>query len=297
MKKLFFERAKESRGEVPTTFVYNQISDEVKRQLVLIWNSNPKLYCHVEPIVLQLRESLGMFQIASTTPTPSNFYASVSHNYFEELVNFFLGTDNVDYALTVIDEVSLVLENMYSQNLIVRMNERMRFAGIGYKHDGIGLHRVEDEIFDGEVTQKTLGILAKKNYHQTRTHISNAYSELRAGQYDDALTDCCQALETAIKTRLKENKVPYEEKLNMNQLLEIFKKQIVAPTFLQTYFENFVEVIKGVSIARNKEGGHGKTEGVKPQITKDDDYFVRFVINQTLANILLVTEVQFKITK
>ena len=285
MKKLFFERAKESRGEVPTTFVYNEIPDEVKRQLVLIWSSDPNLPYHVEPIVRQLRESLGMFQIASITRTNS---------YFEELATFFLETENVDYALTVIDEVSIVLKTRYLHGLIARMNERMRFAGIGYKHDGIGLHRVEDEIFDGEVTQKTLGILAKKSYHQTRTHISNAYSELRAGQYDDALTDCCQALETAVKTRLKENKVPYDEKLNMNQLLEILKKQIVAPKFLQTYFENFVEVIKGVSIARNKEGGHGKTEGVKPQITKDDDHFVRFVINQTLANILLVTEVHFK---
>jgi len=243
MKKLFFERAKESRGELPTTFVYNQIPDEVKMQLVLIWNSNPNLPYHVKSIVLQLRESLGMFQIASTTRSHS--YIEVSHNYFEELVNFFLGTNNVDYALTVIDEVSLVLKAMHRQDLIGRMNERMRFAGIGYKHDGIGLHRVEDEIFDDEITQKTLGILAKKNYNQIRKHISNAYTELRTGDYDDALTDCCQALETAIKTRLKENKISYDEKLTINQLLEIFKKQIEVPSFLQTYFENFIEVIKG----------------------------------------------------
>lgn len=98
----------------------------------------------------------------------------------------------------------------------------------------------------------------QKNYHQTRTHIINAYSELRFGQYDDALTDCCQALETAIKTRLKENKIDYEEKDSINYLLETFKKQIVAPKFLETYFENLVEVIKGVSIARNKEEVTGR---------------------------------------
>ncbi|NDC32056.1 MAG: hypothetical protein EBZ58_14235, partial [Bacteroidetes bacterium] len=51
---------------------------------------------------------------------------------------------------------------------------------------------------------------------------------------------------------------------------------------------------KGVSITRNKEGGHGKTEGVQSQITKDDDHFVRFIINQTLANILFITEAKFK---
>lgn len=68
----------------------------------------------------------------------------------------------------------------------------------------------------------------------------------------------------------------------------------MASKFLEIYFENLVEVIKGVSIARNKEVGHGKTEGVKAQITKDDDHFVRFVINQTLTNILLITEAKFK---
>ena len=283
MKKLYFERAKENRGEIPTTFIYDKISGEVKRQLVLIWNSSSSFSYGSKEIVSKLRESFGRFKL-------------VEHCLFEhdELNNFFLQTNNIDHSLTVIEEVLILLNNQRDFDLIDRINERMRFAGIGYKHDGNFIHRVEDEIFDEEITQKTLGILAKKNYHQTRSHIINAYSELRFGQYDDALTDCCQALETAIKTRLKENKIDYEEKDSINYLLEIFKKQIVAPKFLETYFENLVEVIKGVSIARNKEGGHGKTEGVKAQITKDDDHFVRFVINQTLTNILLITEAKFK---
>ena len=286
MKKLYFERAKENRGEIPTTFIYDKISDEVKRQLVLIWNSPSYMSCRVESIVLQLRESLGKFQLDGTI--------NYNSHYIDELNNFFLQTNNIDHSLTVIEEMLISLKDNGDYSLIDRVNERMRFAGIGYKHDGNFIHRVEDEIFDEEITQKTLGILAKKNYHQTRTHIINAYSELRVGEYDDALTDCCQALETAIKTRLKENKIDYQEKDSINYLLETFKKQIVAPKFLETYFENLVEVIKGVSIARNKEGGHGKTEGIKSQITKDDDHFVRFVINQTLTNILLITEAKFK---
>jgi HEPN domain-containing protein len=286
MKKLYFERAKENRGEIPTTFIYDTISDQVKRQIILVWSSTNNLSYWSKEIVLKLRESLGKFQLDKT----------IRHgtNYIDELNNFFLQTNNIDYSLTVIEEMLIFLNDNGYYSLIDRVNERMRFAGIGYKHDGNFIHRVEDEIFDEEITQKTLGILAKKNYHQTRAHIINAYAELRVGQYDDALTDCCQALETAIKTRLKENKIDYEEKDSINYLLEIFKKQIVAPKFLETYFENLIEVIKGVSIARNKEGGHGKTEGVKSQITKDDDHFVRFVINQTLTNILLITEAKFR---
>ena len=288
MKKLYFERAKENRGEIPITFIYDKISDEVKTQIILEWSetNNSAIYNWSKEIVYKLRKSLGRFKLDSVTRyTP---------NYIDELNNFFLQSNNIDHSLTVIEEMLIFLNDNGYSSLIYRINERMRFAGIGYKHDGNFIHRVEDEIFDEEITQKTLGILAKKNYHQTRAHIINAYSELRVGQYDDALTDCCQALETAIKTRLKENKIDYEEKDSINYLLEIFKKQIVAPKFLETYFENLVEVIKGVSIARNKEGGHGKTEGVKSQITKDDDHFVRFVINQTLTNILLITEAKFK---
>ena len=70
MRKLFFERAKENRGEVPTTFVYDKIPDEVKRQLVLIWNPDQQLqlsHNQVEAIVKQLRESLAMFKLATTS--------------------------------------------------------------------------------------------------------------------------------------------------------------------------------------------------------------------------------------
>lgn len=76
--------------------------------------------------------------------------------------NFFLQSNNIDHSLTVIEEVLILLNNQRDFDLIDRVNERMRFAGIGYKHDGNFIHRVEDEIFDEEITQKTLGILAKK---------------------------------------------------------------------------------------------------------------------------------------
>ena len=154
MKKLYFERAKENRGEIPTTFIYDKISDEVKRQLVLIWNSASNIRYRVESIVLQLRESLGKFQLDGTI--------NYNSHYIDELNNFFLQTNNIDHSLTVIEEILISLKDNGDYSLIDRINERMRFAGIGYKHDGNFIHRVEDEIFDEEITQKTLGILEKK---------------------------------------------------------------------------------------------------------------------------------------
>ena len=63
MKKLYFERAKENRGEIPTTFIYDKISDEVKTQIILVWSSTHKLSYWSKEIVLKLRESFGRFKL------------------------------------------------------------------------------------------------------------------------------------------------------------------------------------------------------------------------------------------
>lgn len=156
MKKLYFERAKENRGEIPTTFIYDKISDEVKTQIILEWSetNNSAIENWSKEIVNKLRKSLGRFKLDSVT--------RYNPNYINELNNFFLQSNNIDHSLTVIEEMLIFLNDNGYYSLVDRVNERMRFAGIGYKHDGNFIHRVEDEIFDEEITQKTLGILAKK---------------------------------------------------------------------------------------------------------------------------------------
>lgn len=66
-EKLYFERAKENRGEIPTTFIYDKISDEVKTQIILEWSetNNSAIENWSKEIVNKLRKSLGRFKLDS----------------------------------------------------------------------------------------------------------------------------------------------------------------------------------------------------------------------------------------
>jgi hypothetical protein len=177
------------------------------------------------------------------------------------------------------------------KNLLGEMNYRMQRSGLGYKHTGEFLVRVEDGIFFDEVTAPCLSILSRDGFENAKRHFSDAYDELKKQKYDDALTDCGQALESVIKTRLHREGIAYNEHDNLSKLLPIVKSNIVAPDFMQDYLNNLIKVIEGLATWRNKEGPHGKTDGV---ISNINDTFVRFVLNQAASNVLFLAEVDFR---
>lgn len=284
MKKLFFERAQESRGELPTTFVYDSVTAKVRNQVILI--TRGFLHNNSQRIVDKIKKKTGIFTLAEVTPNISNTF---NHPYSEELARFFLEEKNIDLVLTVIEEICHILPDA----ILEEIDCALRRAGIGWKYsiEAKELMRIEDETFYNEVTKNCLSVLSKKGYEKTMEHFLHAYEELKIKNYADALTSCRRALESIIKTRLKQNNLLENEHSNLSFLLPIFNKNISRFSFLEDYFNNLCKLTEGVATSANKEGGHGKFEG---SIDNKDEVFVRFIINQTASNVLFLAEVEFK---
>ncbi|MGD9637741.1 MAG: AbiJ-NTD4 domain-containing protein [Alphaproteobacteria bacterium] len=291
----FFERRREERGELPTTFTYDELPRKVRNQVIMLWQEAG--INGLEEIIKYIRKHIGESVLHED-------YKNVKmHYYLGELEQFFLETSNVDYALTVVEEIGKAINNEANKhvydtqagrkkskckNLFSQLNFFLKREGIGWQHNGEMLVKIEDEVFYEEATQKTLGVL--RNFNSAYTDYLNAYKNLKEGDFENAITNACKAMESVIKTRFNQNNITYNETDNLSKLLPLIKDNLNIPPFMEDYLNQITGIIQGLGTARNKSGAHGKTEG----INKPDEVFTKFVINQAACNILFLAEVEFK---
>ena len=99
---LFSKRQKKIRGETPDVYVYDDLPEPLKVQIVHIWlktlgNEQQILYVRnaYEPIVGTLRHEYGVFQLPGSVLPPQNAC--------QEFVNFFLQENDFEKALDAIE--------------------------------------------------------------------------------------------------------------------------------------------------------------------------------------------------
>jgi hypothetical protein len=282
--RLFFERMKEQRGEYPTTFQYEEMSDALRTQIWLVWE---RFSCHYDwsnTIVDFLRERIGKL----------NLIDKWTNSQKEELKLFFLHVASPEIALSAVELMCMPIQVTSEKELINDFNRYMREAGLGYQFntDQKIIIRIEDETFYEEVTNSTLSILSQNKYSQAKKYYHEAYEELKKGKFDKAIVDCCKALESILKVRLIEcgNAEEDIKAKPLANLLKAMKEHIILPTYMNDYQNNFCSLIQAVGTVRNKDGGHGSTDGQDPAV---DERFVRYIINQTASNILFIAEADF----
>lgn len=289
-KRLFFERMREKRGEVPTTFSYDYLPEVVRTQIRLIVEEGRLEEGQFEAMASLLREAVGKRRLANGSVTDG--YGAQRHYCGLEVLNFFSAETDVEVALSALELIGAGLSNRYrGEQFIDRINGRLRQAGIGWMIVDRQLVQIEDETFFDNVTAPCLSILGGAGYDSAYKHFQDAYTELKNRAYDDALADCGQAIESLAKTRLAAVGLDDLTDMNWKQLKPLLKQHLVIPPYMENYQNNLFEMMGGLMTARNKDGPHGKEEGAGNEL---DHCFVRFFINQTAANILFLAEAEFR---
>ncbi|MEZ6854376.1 DUF7014 domain-containing protein [Halodesulfovibrio aestuarii] len=278
----FFRRQQAARGELPTTFKYD-LPEKVRKQIWMLWNQSglaPLSHNIVQFLYLEL----------GTTPLPNcpqvtNYFTGITPE--DELYGYLSNVKNIDYALTVIELMSMHAAQQGYTFFIDNVNERLQIEAIGYKIDVVEtsalLRSLEDEQFSAYVTEPCLSILSK--FPTARQHYLEAYEELKKKKYDDAMTDLAQAMESLLKTRFTQEQIAFSKRDTLGKLLDTAQKHAVCGDFS---FHRFKELILNVGQGRNNNS-HGHAEGNKPEI---DAVYTRFMINQAAANLLFLAEVE-----
>jgi hypothetical protein len=292
---LFSKRQKKLRGEVPDVYVYIEIPQQLKVQIIYALEDglgNEQDYLAIDIvrwnykfIVEQLRREYGCFRLPGTK-NHSDIH------YLVELTNFILYEHNPEKVLDAV-EVSFqrVLERYnFSQDPIPpidELNARFREQGVGYQFVGGQIIRIDSELIHAEVVKPALALLHGEEYAGAQEEFLKAHRYYRHGNGKEALAECLKAFESVMKVICAKRKWVHTPQATSKALIQVCYEKGLIPPFWQNHFSALRSLLEGgVPTARNRLSGHGQGGAV----VEVPDYIVSYVLHMTAASIVFLVE-------
>jgi len=151
-------------------------------------------------------------------------------------------------------------------------------------HTGSNAFRIEPPqiLRKGERTthehavKPALEVLGDSRFSTANTELLHAFEKVKEGHYPEAITACCCAFESVMKTICDLKKWTYDQKDPCSKLVEVCRSNGLFPPF-------YTESLKGVGTVRNTIGSaHGK--GQAPTIKATSDH-AEYMIAVTCSHI------------
>lgn len=296
---LFSKRQKRLRGEYPDVYVYDELPNNFRVQVVHIirdaignYNTSryaPELYNEIYNV---LCKEYGVFDL----------FEKFNESCDTAIFNFFLRAEDVEQGIDIIElffrsidiHVRKNYPSAYQSNVkvspdeaIEELNIRFKEHGIGYQFESSEIIRVDSEFIHSEVVKPTLLILRGEQYAGANDEFLNAHEHYRHGNYKECLNDCLKAFESVMRTICNRREWEVPSNANASKLIAAcFDNGLLLP-----FFDSQINGVKsllesGVPTVRNKLSGHGQGE-----ITKEvPEHLARYVLHLTATTILLLAE-------
>ena len=275
--KLFSERQKELRGEVPDVYQYETIPRELRVQVIHIWQ---EAFGGPEPATMG-----GLYYPSDTAAAYEFMHKTLSYHYgelglggprdsdFDSIHNFFLQTEEAEKAIDVIELSFQYMDQRYSRispdEAIAQLNYWFRKRGVGYQFESGQIIRVDSEFIHSEVVKPALSMLSDPMYEGANAKFLSAHEHYRAQRYDECMNDCLRSLENCIKSICDKRRWIYDNGDTIQRLIEIIFDNKLMPAFMESHFTGVRKALdvrkglrsaleSGVPTLRNKLSGHGQ---------------------------------------
>ncbi|MGP5712199.1 STM4504/CBY_0614 family protein [Vreelandella alkaliphila] len=304
---LFSKRQKALRGDVPDVYIYDNLPNALRVQIVHIWTdalgSDRNYYNHYgcganvqaayKFIVDTLCREYGMFQL----PTAEKHRERM---YLNELANYLLQVDNIEKQLDVVElsfryidrltrEYDYLRKNNASESVdeaISELNARFKEHGIGFQFVEGEIVRVDSELLHCEAVKPVLRLLNEKNYQGAQQEFLSAYEHYRHGKNKEALNDCLKSFESTMKAICDKRNWPYQQNATSKALIQVCFDNDLVPLFWQQQLSSLRSMLESsIPTGRNKLSGHG--QGVSP--TTVPDYLVAYMLHMTASTLVFLT--------
>lgn len=306
MFNTFWQRQKETRGDVPDVYSYDEMPSSLRVQIVQIaeevlgshsefLNRYPqKIQEAYSCIVNILRKEFGVFQLQSSS--------SFNTNKQDELFTFILQEPDVEKVLSAVELICRVLEIQvarydyrYDDNseanakgAIAEINARMRAAGLGYEYDG-EIIRVDSELVHAEAVKPALELLREKRYAGPEQEFRAAYEHYRNGKNKEAVTEAAKAFESTMKVILAERGWAHSATDTATKLIAALYEHKLIPNYWQNAMAGLRTLLESaIPTPRNKSSAHG--QGV--DMTTIPDYITGYVLHMTAATIVFLVKAE-----
>lgn len=304
---IFSKRQKKLRGDTPDVYIYDQLPQALKVQIVHIWRAtlgNETEYRNVDfgvqrvykAIVEPLCREYGTFILPGTKK-------QYDRNYLQELVEYLLNQNDAELALDaveisfrVIDGITRRWEYLHRQNAskyaddaISELNARFLEHGVGFQFENREIIRIDSEIIHNEAVKPALVLLRAAEYAGAQSEFLTAHEHHRHGRAKEALTECLKALESVMKVICTKRNWPYDTNATAKGLLEAVFQNGLVPALLNQHFSALRATLEaGVPTVRNRLGGHGQGT----QVTQVPDHLVAYTLHLTASAIVFLAEAE-----
>jgi hypothetical protein len=296
---LFSKRQKRARGEVPDVYVYDDLPNPLRVQILHIVNdtfgTDSEYGDHAAKAYEFVKQALcreyGVFELIKYPKSDQ-----------ESVFNFFLQEESVERALDVVEVCFRVIhrhiaeDHAYLYNThrkikpddaIAELNVRFKEHGVGYQFESGEIIRVDSEFLHAEAVKPALTLLRDKGFKGANEEFLQAHEHYRHGRYKECLVESLKAFESTMKTICSLRGWQTQPNDTAKNLIAVCLNNGLLPTYLDSQFSSIRSLLEsGVPTVRNKNGGHG--QGSSPVAVPE--HLARYALNLTATTILFMVE-------
>lgn len=302
---IFSKRQKKLRGDVPDVYVYDDLPQPLRTQIIHIWLDalgNGKQWWEgrvkeAYPLIVDtLCREYGIFKLPGAKEYGDR-------DYIEELANFFLREREIEKALDAV-ELSFRLIDRFTRDwnylhrqdasevadaAIEELNGRFKEHGVGYQFSNGEIIRIDSELIHSEVVKPALRLLNQKKYAGAQQEFLKAHEHYRHGNAKEALNECLKAFESLMKSICDKRGWEYAGNATAKNLIQACLENDLIPAFWQQNFTSLRSLLESsVPTGRNKLGGHGQGAST----TAVPDHLVAYMLHMTASALVFLGEAE-----
>lgn len=292
-KLLHSERMRLARGEVPDILCYDELPEDLRTRIVLIWREavgypifstftgmhsrdTVNFWEHAKGILLEKR---GVFRLV---PQPVRDE--------EEVALYFLREDDVELALDVVELVLGLLrwkDHTAAQGAIERINRCFLESGVGFQYEGEQIVRVDSRYLHHEATRPALALLADQAFVGASQEFLAAHEHYRHGRFKESVNEALKAFESTMKAICKRRTWGYPSGAAARALLSVLYEKELIPRYLQSQFTALRSVLEsGLPTVRSKTSAHGQGA----EINEMPGHLAAYALHLAASNIVFLME-------
>ena len=302
---LFSHRKRMAEGTTPDVYVYDELAEMLRNQVVHILQTSIGTYVVARTsqfraiennadwlrIHNRIAREHGVLRLGDSLDASENVL-----NYFLNICDVHKALDVIEACFMYIDQVTRKLDKtqLYGRGItqeaddaIAELNERFRRAGVGYLFEGGMILRVDSDLVHSEVVKPALRYLNEPGFEGPREEFLRAHGHYRSGEMEDAITDANNAFESTLKAVCDQRGWSYETGARASDLLRLVRREGLLPQYLDNSFDQLSATLSsGLPQVRNEMGAHG--QGSTPRTTPH--YVGAYSLHLAAANILFIVE-------
>lgn len=298
ISELFSKRQKKIRGEMLDVYVYEEIPQSLRVQIIHIildtigrdnyQNAAGSAY---EFIHKALCKEYGLFTLKQH-----------ANNDEEAILAYFLNCEDYERCLDIIEIFFRIISGYVAkdyyrymqsttssqkpEDAINELNSRFKESGIGYQLESNELIRIDSQYIHSEAVKPVLNILGSvKNYRGANDEFLSAHEHYRHKRYKECLNDCLKSFESLMKAIHEKHSWSYGKNDTAKKLINSCLSNNLVPQYLQNQFSSVIMLLEsGIPTVRNKKGGHGQGA----EISSVPDHLASYTLHLTATNLLFL---------